>query len=67
MEKTLDSKMSGIIELDKEELKEVDGGGFLILVGALLLTYVVVEAALNPQAHYDAFMEGREIAKGERN
>ena len=41
MEKTLDLKMPGVIELGKEELQEVDGGGILgrtlgTLVGSLL-------------------------------
>lgn len=62
MKKTLDLKMSGIVELDREELKEVEGGLILIAAG-LLFSYILLEAALNPRAHIEAFNQGREIAK----
>jgi len=67
MEKTLDLKMSGVVELGREELKKVEGGGLLLVAAGLFFSYVLLEAALNPQAHIEAFKEGREIAKNEGN
>lgn len=35
MENVVDLKMPGVMELGREDLKEVDGGGFLAVVGAV--------------------------------
>lgn len=48
-----------IIELNKKELQDCSGGvGFLGLLGAAVGLYLVYEIAGNPQAHYEAFIEG---------
>jgi hypothetical protein len=66
MEKELELKMPGVVELGREELKKVEGGGLLWdAAAALFFSYILLEAALNPQAHIEAFKEGREIAKNE--
>ena len=67
MKKTVDLKMPEVMLLDKKELKKVDGGVVGAIICGIILTYVVFEAVCNPMAHYEAFMEGREIAKSERN
>lgn len=67
MEKTVNLKKYRGIELNREELKEVEGGGIILIAAGLFFSYVLLEAALNPQAHIEAFEEGREIAKNEGN
>ncbi|MCD4697280.1 MAG: hypothetical protein K8S16_13670 [Bacteroidales bacterium] len=61
MEKNYYLKMPGVQELGKEELKKVDGGWLWAL--GLAATYIIVEAALNPEASTEAFNEGREMFK----
>ncbi|WP_420577167.1 hypothetical protein [Ekhidna sp.] len=52
--------MENLVELKREELQEVEGGtGWGPIVGM----YVLMEAALNPTAHYEAFMEGWNAAR----
>ena len=45
-------------ELNEKELRKVHGGWILPLIFA----YVILEAALNPKAHIDAFKEGMAMA-----
>lgn len=45
-------------ELNENELKSVNGGWIL----PLLFAYILLEAALNPKAHIEAFKEGMEMA-----
>lgn len=49
----------GVQEMDTTEMKKTDGG--LIWLVYLAIAYIVVEAAINPQAHVDAFNEGWEM------
>ena len=44
----------GLVELNIQEVKEVEGGGFWGIWGI----YMLYEVAGNPKAHYDAFMRG---------
>ena len=60
MEKKLDLEMPGVMGIDHVDMKSVNGGGILLAAGAFLLTYVGLEAALNPSAHIKAFKEGQE-------
>lgn len=48
----------GVQEMDTKEMKKTDGG--LIWLFYLVVTYVVLDIILNPQAHIDAFNEGWE-------
>jgi hypothetical protein len=52
--KNLDLNSMGVQKMDALETKETDGGWFL----ALAFTYIIVEAACNPDAHIKAFKEG---------
>jgi lactobin A/cerein 7B family class IIb bacteriocin len=63
MEKVLDLKMSGVMELGKEELQEVEGGGILAavagFVGAALLGAATVELLVDGSAQcWEDFKEG---------
>jgi lactobin A/cerein 7B family class IIb bacteriocin len=63
MEKVLDLKMSGVMELGKEELQEVEGGGTLAavagFVGAALLGAATVELLVDGSAQcWEDFKEG---------
>ena len=49
-------------ELDPVSLKDTNGG-FWLLAAGLFCTYVIVEAALNPSAHIQAFREGYAMAQ----
>ena len=55
--------MPGVQELGREELVEVDGGSFWILlsIAATAAVYLAKEFAFNPTSHYEAFNEGREM------
>jgi lactobin A/cerein 7B family class IIb bacteriocin len=51
-------------ELNEKELKDVNGGGIVLgIVIYFVVTEVLLEAALNLEAHKKAFNEGRELAK----
>ncbi|MBW6536271.1 MAG: class IIb bacteriocin, lactobin A/cerein 7B family [Mariniphaga sp.] len=63
MENLLDFKMPGVIELGKEELQEVEGGGILAavagFVGAALLGAATVEVLIEGSAQcWEDFKEG---------
>ncbi len=61
MEK-LDLDKLGVKDLEPESLQEVSGGFWLMALG-LFCSYVIVEAALNPSAHIQAFKEGYAMAE----
>lgn len=44
-----------VIELRKDELSHINGGSYW---GPIAGMYILLEAALNPTAHYEAFMQG---------
>lgn len=44
---------SGLIQLKVQEQQKTNGGYWQIVVA-----YVLVEAMLNPQSHFDSFMHG---------
>jgi len=54
----------GVSEISISEKLETDGGFFWIL--GLIVTYVVVEACCNPQAHINAWNQGWDRAEAER-
>lgn len=62
MENELDLKMLKVSEMEKNELKDTNGGFILWALGVAAV-HVAVEFATNPQAHIDAFNEGVEISK----
>jgi hypothetical protein len=59
MKKRLELEMANCVELSQEEVLKTQGGTPWWLA-ELIIAYVVIEAALNPQAHMDAFMAGVE-------
>ncbi len=52
-------------ELNLEESLEIQGGWFWLI--PLIVTYVIVEAALNPAASANAFMAGVNEAYDNKN
>ncbi|MFP4341861.1 MAG: hypothetical protein ACLFQO_15540 [Cyclobacteriaceae bacterium] len=46
--------MENLVELNERELGVIEGGWWLPIIAA----YVLLEAALNPSAHVEAFMDG---------
>jgi len=55
--KTLNLENLGVQELDAKEMKEIDGG-FWGVVLPIVASYILLEAALNPKAHIQAFKDG---------
>lgn len=47
----------GVVELAPNELDEIHGG-LLELFLPILISYVIIDIALNPQASWDAFKRG---------
>lgn len=60
--KTLELENYGVKELDPEGMRKTNGG-FWLMVAGLVCTYIIVEAALNPNAHIRAFREGYAMAE----
>jgi len=58
--KTLELEKIGVQEISPEQLKKKEGG---CLFFGVIVTYVLVEALLNPSAHIQAFKEGMDMAK----
>jgi hypothetical protein len=59
--KELDLKSWNVQELSKLE-KNRTTGGFWGIAAGLFFSYIILEAALNPNAHIKAFKEGWEMA-----
>jgi hypothetical protein len=55
--RTEDLKNYGVHDLDTMDMNAINGGNIALFV-SLLCTYVIVEAALNPNASLKAFKEG---------
>jgi lactobin A/cerein 7B family class IIb bacteriocin len=60
--------MENLIELDKRELQEIEGGvawyvAMAIGMAGAVITHVAIEAYNDWEAHVDAFKEGMEAAK----
>ncbi len=55
MTQTFDLNKMGLVPMGDSEMKEVDGGW---VWWPIIAGYVLLEAALNPKAHINAFMEG---------
>jgi hypothetical protein len=57
MEKTLNLKMPGVMELGKEEMKEVEGGdpsgGLLLGISAALLAIYNLGKAIGKELYYE--------------
>lgn len=61
--KNFDLKTYDVHEMNPSEMKKTDGGFFWIL--GLAVSYIIVEACCNPQAHINAFNQGWAIAAAE--
>lgn len=61
MEKTVDLKMPGIVELGREELKETDGGTPFFAVIGVVASIIAVGAAIDYAA--EKVIEGWENPK----
>lgn len=46
-----------LVELDTDQLTQTSGGFWALFV-PVLINYVIIDIALNPQKSYDAFMAG---------
>lgn len=55
MTQTFDLNKMGLAPISDSELNEIDGGWAW---WPIVVTYVLLEAALNPVAHINAFREG---------
>ncbi|MCF8363570.1 MAG: hypothetical protein K9G70_13205 [Prolixibacteraceae bacterium] len=60
-------EIMGVQEMDAVEMRNVDGGHPLLVIASLAFTYIIIEAALNPQASADAFKEGQEMYRQEHS
>jgi len=56
--KKFDLNAYGVEEMCESQTREVNGGWWQFVV-----TYIIIEAALNPNAHINAFMEGYNSVK----
>ncbi|PWS31798.1 hypothetical protein [Pedobacter paludis] len=54
--KNLELQNFSVVEMDTKEMCEQNGGINPFL--GFAVAYILAEAALNPRAHYKAFMEG---------
>lgn len=59
MEKSYDLRASGILELKKGELREIEGGflGMLTTVAGGLMLYFAVSAIENPEEVWEGFKD----------